>query len=791
MLARLLNLLDTHRTFTQVVLWLAVALSAYFTTQLKIDDSPERWMPASTQEAWRKFERHFEAGDNIGIGLHFQRPVTDQDVVLLHDLRAALEDVDGIRQVYDCSLISEEIERVPLTELLDPEEAERFDLYTGAFWDKPSGDGTRTLLTVCELVFHPDEARTSPDVLNDRRRHVIAEVDRVVKEFRERAAGDGIVFHVAGGILMMGEMEARCRQVAYTFLPASVLVGLLSLLFGFRSGRALIVAVGGGCISMLLVLGWLGAGGGSLGVVTMAAPTLIAIISIASTIHFAAWSSEHGTTGEAGHRWATIDWVAVPCFGAALTTGVGFLMLSFNELIPIRDLGQQMFAGSILAFFGVFCVTQIVPIRRAYAGSWLTPARLRQIALKCTRWPKATVAMASVLVVVLAFFAWPRPKYEPIGLYIDADPFSFFSDDQPIKLALRHFSDRKFAVYTLEIVMVPNEQGDEGQGLNPPDEVFEANRLAAVKLTQAIENRKDLGVIRVLSTQAFRDRYEEFQRELLRIRQEEGWLAFAAKLAHYSNSANMLNESFRAWNMDKQSEQARRITVVAHDTDVGFAPLVEEVESLLPRDRYQCYLAGSVAQNVDLAQGMGDGMLYGLGTSLIVMGILCGFLFRSWRLAMMAFVPNIFPILMVFGFMGLFKLPISSGSAMVATIALGIALNDTIHFLLHYRQRTRQEGMSVSAATIETVQSLGRPIVMTSVVHIAGFLIFLLTDFLPLYHFGQLSAIAMLAALVGDLVILPNLLLVFDRVPPHHLASPPAAATRHAAPRPSEEVIGP
>ncbi len=765
MLARLLNLLDSHRTTTQVVLWLAVLASCYFTTQLKIDDSPERWMPASTGASWREFEDHFEGGDNIGIGLHFQRPITDQDVELLHDLRVDLENVEGIRQVYDCSLISEEIEKVPLTELLDPEQADQFELYTGAFWDQPSGDGTRTLLTVVELVFHEDEARNSPDVLNARRRHVIAAVDEIAARYKADQRTAGITLHVAGGILMMGEMEARCRQVAYTFLPASVLVGLLSLLLGFRSGRALLVAVGGGCISMLLVLGWLGAGGGSLGVVTMAAPTLIAIISIASTIHFAAWSSEHGTTGEAGHRWATIDWVAVPCFGAALTTGVGFLMLMFNELLPVRDLGQQMFAGSILAFFGVFCMTQLVPVRHAHGGSLLTPTRLRRIAQSVTRRPKWTVTLAAALVATLAFCAWPRPKNEPIGLYIDADPFSFFTDDQPIKLALRHFSDRKFAVYTLEVVLVPKQQGTPGQGLDPPDDVFEANRQAAVQFTADVEQREDLGVIRILSTQAFRDRYERFQRELLDIRQNEGWLAFTAKLTQYSNSANMLNQSFRAWNMDKQNEQARRITIVAHDTDAGFAPLVNEVEARLPRDRYHCYLAGSVAQNVDLAQGMGDGMIYGLGTSLVVMGILCGFLFRSWRLALVAVVPNVFPVLVVFGFMGLFKLPISSGSAMVATIALGIALNDTIHFMLHYRQRTRQEGMSVPAATIETVQSLGRPIVLTSVVHIAGFLIFLLTDFLPLYHFGQLSAIAMLAALLGDLVILPNLLLVFDRLP--------------------------
>jgi hypothetical protein len=145
------------------------------------------------------------------------------------------------------------------------------------------------------------------------------------------------------------------------------------------------------------------------------------------------------------------------------------------------------------------------------------------------------------------------------------------------------------------------------------------------------------------------------------------------------------------------------------------------------------------------------------------MAVLLGALFRSVRLTLIAAVPNFFPVLAIYGAMGLLKIPINCGSAMVLTIALGIALNDTIHFLLHYRRRTREEGCSTQDAVTDTIEHLGRPIVLTSLVHIAGFLIFLLTDFQPLYHFGILASATMILALVGDLVLLPNLLVVFDR----------------------------
>lgn len=116
------------------------------------------------------------------------------------------------------------------------------------------------------------------------------------------------------------------------------------------------------------------------------------------------------------------------------------------------------------------------------------------------------------------------------------------------------------------------------------------------------------------------------------------------------------------------------------------------------------------------------------------------------------------------GGMGIFGLPLNSGPAMVASIALGIALNDTVHFLLHYR-RSRQQGLATDEAVRQTFTEIGRPIVLTSVVNCAGFSIFLLSDFRPLYHFGLLSSVAMSAALIGDLLLLPNLLRVFDRSP--------------------------
>ena len=112
--------------------------------------------------------------------------------------------------------------------------------------------------------------------------------------------------------------------------------------------------------------------------------------------------------------------------------------------------------------------------------------------------------------------------------------------------------------------------------------------------------------------------------------------------------------------------------------------------------------------------------------------------------------------------MGIFGIPLNSGSAMVATIALGVGLNDTVHFVMHYR-RCRMEGADTEKALRNTFEEIARPMVLTSVVNCAGFAIFVLAEFRPMHHFGIMASIAMMAALFGDLLLLPNLLRLLDR----------------------------
>jgi uncharacterized protein len=761
-LERLLLAFDRHPRICQVVLAAVLAAAAFYLPRIRIDDSPERWLPASTREAWQVLDAHFNFGDTVAVGLEFVRPIRDDDLAAVRNFRKQLEALEGMRQVYDASFVAENIEDVPLSQLVDPDNAEKYRLYVGALWNLPNEKvHDQTLLIACELKYPSDQQE-----LHRLRRNVIDGLYAIVDRAKQQPEFRDVRFHLASGILLADELEQRARTAARVFLPLSLLVGAVILVLGFRSVRALVLATVGGGVAMVLVVGYVAWTGGGLGALTISAPTLISIISIATTVHFASYAADYDHHSiEAGRRDHLVRWVAVPCLGMAILTAVGFLMLVFNELTPVRALGFELFAGSLLAFFGVFIFSQVLPIRRAYAGQFLRPEVFIWWSEFLRRHAKFVVGLMLLTMVAFSLLAWPWSPTSAVGLKVDVDPFSFFGPENHLVKSREHFLNSGFGLYQLEVILIPKDKGRPPQGGDPGNAVYLANQRAADAYSQLLEDRADLGVLSVISTRSFNERQARFYDELKKSSFEGGLQAVAAnalRMAKLTKYLATFQKTFENWNHDKLDQGAIRLTFLAHDrVPGGFPKLLELAKSSIPAE-FTGYISGTIASVVQLANGLVSGMAWGVSVSVVIMWLVCAVLFKSWRLAAVAFFPNAFPIIVVYGYMGLVGSPLSSGSAMVATVSLG--MNQTIYILMRYRRMTRTEGYDTATALRETFAHIGRPVVLTSMVFTIGFLIFLLSDFLPLHNFGLLTSIAMLAGLASDIAILPCLLHVFDRI---------------------------
>jgi hypothetical protein len=137
------------------------------------------------------------------------------------------------------------------------------------------------------------------------------------------------------------------------------------------------------------------------------------------------------------------------------------------------------------------------------------------------------------------------------------------------------------------------------------------------------------------------------------------------------------------------------------------------------------------------------------------------FVLRSFSLWALSILPNLFPIALNFGIMGLFNIPLNTATALVATVAICIAVDDTIHFLTEFKSNLTH-GVHTREAIQNTLQNKGRAMILSSLILACGFGVMVFGRFVPTIHFGTLSALIMITALIGDILILPASALVLS-----------------------------
>ena len=134
---------------------------------------------------------------------------------------------------------------------------------------------------------------------------------------------------------------------------------------------------------------------------------------------------------------------------------------------------------------------------------------------------------------------------------------------------------------------------------------------------------------------------------------------------------------------------------------------------------------------------------------------------RSLVAGALSLIPNAFPIILNFGIMGLLGIPLNTSTALISVVALGIAVDDTIHFLTEYN-RKRAANLPMREALQQSILDKGTAICASSLILVIGFGVLLFSSFVPTMSFGGLSAVIMITALIGDLIVLPAAMLSFD-----------------------------
>lgn len=579
----------------------------------------------------------------------------------------------------------------------------------------------------------------------------------------------GFAFHLVGGPVEFVVAGAELERSTARMVPAMVgLVGLVLLLL-FRApapALATLASVGLTVVWTLGFLGWLGWPQNSL---TQVLPPLVLVIGVCDAIHLlAAYASRlprevpAGGSARARAMEEAAGVVGPPCLLTTLTTAVGFLSFQTSELASFARFGAVAAFAVTAALLVCFTLLPLLAVR--LPSRWLATdpsgeVWLRQVgALVELGRRRATAVIATAAVAgVLGLLGMAR-------LEVDARFEDLYGEESQVVRWVRSAAAFLREAETLEI------------GLALPDGVRASDPVAleAVARVEALASRPGLG--RALSV---RTPLDALHRAL-----HGAPLATQASDLDPERTASLLRlirreaPAFVAQFVDREGDGLRVSLQAGKVPQRALRDLLADVDAhlraVLPAG-YGATVTGPLATVAEMIDAIRRTQLASFAVAAGLILILIGLAFRSAPLAVMALVPTALPVVVTLGAMGWLGLALDVGSAMVAAVVLGLAVDDAIHLLDAYR-RGRGRGEPPEAAMAAAVRSVGRALVTTSLALAVGFSALALAPWKSVASFGSVSAIAILGALISDLLVLPALVFRLRAVPPPRADASDSAA---------------
>lgn len=578
-------------------------------------------------------------------------------------------------------------------------------------------------------------------------------------------------------------------------LGVAVLVALVVLRSFTAAGQILACLAA----SNAVVVGLLGHLGVALDPMTALVPTLVLVIGVADALHLLVEQRGQAAADPGASGAATIERALahclLPCFLTSLTTALGFGSLVTSDIPPIRTFGLAAALGAVVTFaVSITLVPALAALCTApgRAGAPARPLRLDRLATLVTARPAPALAGGLAVMAVAAAGA--------VHVRTDTDFLRFFRPETRLVRDALEVGERFVGVAPVEVVA----RGAPGAAHDP------AVLRALWTFARAAEDEAKVDiawsaadlVARALEVVEGRPRVPDTAEELARVEALVGALARAnggqgpgravvpavgpeaAPDAPGTSPAfeHLVSPPGPAHPGEEWLRVALRISPRG-STEVE--ALVAHVERLAAAHLAPAGLRFEVtgttvvfSRTADrILSGQVESFLWAMGTIVLVMIVAL----RSVRLGLASIVPNLAPIAAILAVLGWAGIPLSSFNSMVASVAIGIAVDDTIHLLTGFRRLAGR--LPLREAVHETIAHEGAAVLGTSLVLGAGFSVLLLAEFLPTAQFGLLTATALVAALVGDLVVLPAVLLLVPGLAP---VAPPEPT----APPPSEAVPG-
>jgi len=192
--------------------------------------------------------------------------------------------------------------------------------------------------------------------------------------------------------------------------------------------------------------------------------------------------------------------------------------------------------------------------------------------------------------------------------------------------------------------------------------------------------------------------------------------------------------------------------------------ILGHVNQIFPKDKYKVTVTGSSIVFFKGTQYLIKNLFLSLALAVVLIASFMAWMFSSKRMVLVALIPNLIPLIITAALMGYFGIPIKASTILVFSIAFGISVDDTIHYLAKYRQELKITNWSIKNSVVLALRETGQSMMYTSIILFFGFGIFSLSDFGGTVSLGVLVSVTLLSAMLSNLILLPSLLLTLERL---------------------------
>ena len=597
---------------------------------------------------------------------------------------------------------------------------------------------------------------------SDFNKQLISKIRNVISKYKDEAT-----IYLGGPSMIATDMMQYIESDLVIFGSAVALIFALMLFIFFGSLWFVLLPLMNAFLATFITAGFLGYMDWKISVVSSNFIALLLILTISLTVHLLVKINE--LNKQTNFKDAIIqgyDQMFAPCFFAALTTAVAFLSLTFGDLKPVIEFGKMMAFGISIAFMLTFTFLPcaLYFIKQSNTKDYLSLHKVTQTLLNFSQNNRQFITFS--FLTLFSILCFGISKLEVENRFID-----YFDEETEIYKGMYEIDSKLGGTATLDIII--SQPDDSFESIEIQDEFFEDD-LFEDETSEAAGYWWNIYSLNELEKiHDYLDSIPEIGKVLS--------VASGVKLARQINDGEDLNDLELALLRSVLPEDIRESLLYSYinkdDSVVRISTRVNESASNLNRndllnmidsklqtefnlDPSQYEMTGLAVLYNNMLQSLFKSQIGSLLIVFAVISLMLFLIFKSIKIMIIGLIPNIFVASSVMGLLGLLNIPLDIMTITVAAISVGMAVDNTIHYIYRYKKELKVTN-SAQNALKNAHATTGRAIFYTASTIAAGFCILSLSNFFPTILFGLFTSIAMILAFVSSLTLLPNLLVKY------------------------------